>query len=174
MSRTPTPLGAVVHGAMAGGAGTAAMDLALYLRYRVSSDDQGFLGWEFGGPSAWDRISAPGQVGRRLVEGFRQRALDERWARLTNNVTHWGYGIAWGGVLGLLAGSTPRSRHAMVGPLFGATVWGSSYVTLPVAGLYKPIWEYGPGELAPDLIAHLIFGVTAHRALRWLGGSAGS
>lgn len=87
---SPTPLGAVVRGAMAGAAGTAAMDVALYLRSRASSSDQGFLAWEFGGPSEWDKISAPGQVGRRLVEGFRQRALDERWARLTNNVMHWG------------------------------------------------------------------------------------
>lgn len=57
----------------------------------------------------------------------------------------------------------------MVGPLFGTAVWGSSYVSLPIGGLYKPIWEYGLGELAPDLGAHLVFGTTAHRAVRWLG-----
>jgi len=57
----------------------------------------------------------------------------------------------------------------MVGPLFGAVVWGSSYVSLPIAGLYKPIWKYRLGELAPDLCAHLVFGVTTYATLRWLG-----
>jgi hypothetical protein len=162
-----TPLGAVVRGAVAGAVGTVAMDIFWYARYRAGNGEQQPLAWEFGGPSRWDSVSAPAQVGRRLYEGFTQRPLDERWARLTNNVMHWGYGVAWGGVLGVLAGSLPR-RRLLEGPAFGASVWASSYVALPLAGLYKPIWKYSVGELAPDLAAHLIYGTVTDLAVRFM------
>ena len=141
------------------------MDVVSYARFRSQGGNEPALAWEFGGPSKWDQVSAPAQVGRRLYEGYVQRPLDERWARLTNNVMHWGYGIAWGMAFGIAAGSASRSR-ALSGPVFGATVWASSYVTLPIAGLYKPIWEYSVGELAPDLVAHLAYG-TASAAAFW-------
>jgi hypothetical protein len=143
------------------------MDAFLYSRYRAQGGDQPPLRWQFGGPSKWDKVSAPAEVGRRVYEGFRQRPLDERWARLTNNLMHWGYGIAWGGALGIVAGSLPRTR-VVYGPAFGAAVWVSSYVTLPIAGLYKPIWEYSVAELGPDLIAHLTYGTAAERVFRAL------
>jgi hypothetical protein len=165
VSRSPydaamTPLGAVIRGAVAGAAGTVAMDAFWYARHRLTGGTQDPLTWEFGGPSDWDSVSAPAQVGRRLVEGLTQRPLDARWARLTNNVMHWAYGVGWGTVLGVAGGSLPRLRLAH-GPLFGVTVWGTGYVILPVAGLYKPIWQYRIGELAPDLGAHLIYGTTS-------------
>jgi hypothetical protein len=165
--RPMTPLGALVRGAVAGAVRTVAMDCFWYSRYRAGGGENEPLAWEFGGPSTWDSVSAPAQVGRRLYEGLRQRPLDERWARLTNNVMHWGYGLAWGSVLGIVAGSLPRGR-LMHGPLFGSIVWASDYVILPVAGLYKPIWQYGVDELAPDLAAHLIYGTATHTAFRFM------
>ena len=164
--RLMTPLGAVVRGAVAGAVGTVAMDAFWYARYRAGGGEQRPLTWEFGGPSRWDSVSAPAQVGRRLYEGFTQRPLDERWARLTNNVMHWGYGVGWGSVLGVLAGSLPR-RRLLEGPVFGASVWASSYVALPLARLYRPIWRYSVGELAPDLAAHLIYGTVTDSAVRF-------
>jgi hypothetical protein len=163
--RLMTPLGAVIRGAVAGAVGTVAMDAFWYTRYRAGGGDDEPLTWEFGGPSKWDSVSAPAQVGRRLYEGFTQRPLDERWARVTNNVMHWGYGVAWGSALGVLAGSLAR-RRLLEGPVFGASVWASSYVVLPLAGLYKPIWRYRVGELAPDLAAHLIYGTVTDLAVR--------
>ena len=163
--RLMTPFGAVARGAVAGAVGTVAMDAFWYARYRAAGGEQQPLTWEFGGPSRWGSVSAPAQVGRRLYEGFTQRPLDERWARLTNNVMHWGYGVAWGSALGVLAGSLPR-RSLLEGPVFGASVWASSYVVLPLAGLYKPIWRYSTGELAPDLAAHLIYGTVTDSVVR--------
>jgi hypothetical protein len=154
-----TPLGALLRGAVAGAIGTVAMDSFWYARHRLGGGTQDPLSWEFGGPSDWEHVSAPAQVGRRLFEGFTQRPLDARWARLTNNVMHWGYGVAWGGIAGIVCGSLPRVRLAR-GPLLGSVVWGSSYVVLPLAGLYRPIWKYRIGELAPDLAAHLMYGTT--------------
>src|SRR5580658_2140368 len=151
-----TPVQALLRGALAGAAGTVAMDVLGYARSRLQGSDQPPLQWEFGGASTWDVVAAPAQVGRRLYEGYTQRPLDERYARLTNNVMHWGYGISWGTALGIVAGSM-RRRPLLLGPAFGATVWASSYVTLPLAGLYKPIWRYSVRELAPDLSAHLTY-----------------
>jgi Protein of unknown function (DUF1440) len=162
-----TPLGAVIRGAVAGLVGTAAMDGVLYARVRAAGGTQDVLSWEFGGPGDWESVSAPAQVGRRLVEGFTQRPLDARWARLTNNVMHWGYGTAWGTLLGLVGGSLPRVRLVW-GPAFGLAVWGSGYVVLPIAGLYRPLWRYRITELAPDLAAHLVYGSTAVSCFRLL------
>lgn len=167
-----TPLGAVVRGAAAGAIGTVAMDAFWYARHRLSGGTQELLSWEFGGPSDWDSVSAPAQVGRRMVEGFTQRPLDARWARLTNNVVHWSYGVGWGALFGIAGGSQRRLRPAE-GPLLGLTVWGSGYVVLPLAGLYKPIWKYGIGELAPDLGAHLAYGSATAAAFALLRRTAG-
>ena len=51
------------------------------------------------------------------------------------------------------------SSAAFLGPPFGAVVWGTSYVILPLAGLYRPIWEYDIGTLWQDLSAHLVYGL---------------
>jgi hypothetical protein len=165
--RRLTSLEALWRGALAGVAGTVAMDAYGYVRFRAQGGDAQPLLWEFGGASKWDAVSAPAQVGRRLYEGYLQRPLDERWARLTNNVMHWGYGIAWGAAFGIVAGSAPHQRFRF-GPALGVTVWASSYVLLPIAGLYKPIWQYSIDELAPDLIAHLASGTAAASAYRML------
>jgi hypothetical protein len=39
-------------------------------------------------------------------------------------------------------------------------VWLSGYVILPLAGVYKPIWEYDAKTLADDLGPHIVFGTT--------------
>ena len=162
-----TSLDAIIRGAIAGAAGTAAMDLALYARHRASGSSDQFLAWEFGGPSDWKSVSAPAQVGRRLYEGFLQRPLADHWARLTNNLMHWGYGIGWGCTFGVVSGSLRRLRLA-AGPTFGVCVWASSYVILPLMGLYKPIWKYSFTELAPDLAAHLVYGTVTERTFSTL------
>jgi hypothetical protein len=30
-----------------------------------------------------------------------------------------------------------------MGPAFRAALWSSDYITLPLAGVYEPIWKYG-------------------------------
>jgi hypothetical protein len=135
----PTPLGALLTGLVAGAVGTAAMDLVQFARYRRGGDEDRLLEW-------------------RVVEGVFQRELPAERAALTNNVMHWGYGIAWGGLFGLVAGSlrAPKVRHGLA---LGATAWAASYVLLPLAGLYRPIWEYDAKVLAKDLGDHLVYGL---------------
>ena len=44
----------------------------------------------------------------------------------------------------------------------------SSYAVLPLAKLYKPIWEYDRKTLAKDLSAHLAYGLATAAAFRLL------
>jgi Protein of unknown function (DUF1440) len=159
-TRGATPAGAIVRGALAGIAGTAAMDLLLFARYKRGGGSDTFGDWEFSaGVDTWDQAPAPAQVGRRLVEGLFQRPLPDRRAALVNNITHWGYGAFAGVQYGIAAASLPEAR-VVYGLPFGAGVWATGYVVLPAAGLYKPIWEYDAKTLAKDLSAHLLFGFT--------------
>jgi hypothetical protein len=165
--RSLTPLGAVVGGAVAGAAGTVAMDSLWYYRYRKGGGKEPFLAWEFSvGLKDWDDAPAPAQVGRRIYEGLFQTQLPPESAALTNNVMHWLYGLGWGAAYGIVAGTVPiRIRHGLG---FGALVWSSGYVVLPLAKLYKPIWEYDLRTLGKDLSAHLVFGLGTATAFRLL------
>ncbi len=162
-----TPLGAIGRGIAAGIAGTIAMDALLYSRYRREGGAQPIGKWEFSTPHNWDKVSAPGQVGRRLAEGFTQAALPARRAPLVNNIVHWGYGTFWGAAFGIAAGSLNKPR-AWFGIPFGAAVFLSDYVILPPSGLYKPITEYGAPTLWKDLSAHLVYGAATGLAFRLL------
>jgi hypothetical protein len=147
------------------------MDALWFGRYRRAGGDSGFDPWEFSsGVDSWEQ--APAQVGKRLVEGLFERELPARRAGLVNNITHWTYGILGGVQYGIVAGSlrTPRIRYGLP---FGASVWAASYVVLPPARLYKPIWEYDRTTLAKDLSAHLVYGLGTATALRLLAGPAG-
>lgn len=168
MVRRLSPLGAVVRGAIAGAVGTAVMDTVLYRRYRAGGGTQQALAWELAqGVDDWDSAPAPAQVGRRLVEGLFQVELEPRWARTATNVMHWVYGVAWGVQFGVVAGSL-RRRPRAAGLLLGPVVWGSGYVVLPLAKLYKPVWEYDATTLAKDLSAHMAYGNATAATFRLL------
>lgn len=145
-------------GAAAGAAGTLAMDVLLYRRYRHDGGKDSFLRWEFAaGVLGWDQASAPGQVGFKLVRALTGRTPPDRWARTATNVVHWATGIGWGVQYGAVASLTSRHvalRAAGIGP----AAWLSGYAVLPLAGVYQPIWTYDARTLADDLSAHLVFG----------------
>jgi hypothetical protein len=89
------------------------MDLLWFYRYRRGGGQSGLLDWEFSvGVDDWSKAPAPAQIGKRLYEGFFQRELPPTWAAFTNNVLHWAYGLGWGALYGLVAGSVrpPRIR----------------------------------------------------------------
>lgn len=152
-----TPLGAIATGLVAGAVGTISMDTVRFLRQRRAGGEQNALTWEFAPVKSWDEAPEPGLVGKRLIEGFTQRELPDRWAWPTSTLMHWAYGSGWGAVFGILAGSR-RRPFPLYGLPFSAGIWASEYVALPVAGLYKPIWEYDAKTLTDDLSAHLAYG----------------
>jgi hypothetical protein len=161
-----TPLAAVACGLLAGLAGTVGMDTARYLISRRAGPTESPLRWEFGPIESWNDAPDPGQVARRVIEGFTQRKLPDRWAWLVSTAAHWSYGSLWGCLYGIAAGSVRRPLPAYGLPL-GAVVWASGYAVLPEAGLYKPIWQYEPLTLAKDLAAHLSYGA-ATGSVFWL------
>lgn len=168
MPRNVSPLGAWGCGVLAGIAGTAAMDLVWYARYRRSGGEDGFADWEFSsGLKDWDDAPAPAQVGKRLVEGLFQRELPPETAGFVNNAAHWATGVGWGSLFGLVAGSV-RPSVVRNGFALGPTAWAASYVVLPLAKLYKPMWEYDARTLGRDLSAHLAFGLGTAVAFRAL------
>jgi hypothetical protein len=167
-TETQSPIRAVAAGLAAGTVGTAAMDTLLYARYRRSDGKSPFLRWEFSADVlSWDQAPAPAHVGKRLFEGLFRRALPDGRAARVNNLTHWGYGIATGIPYGIVVGSL-RTQRVGYGLLFGAAVWGTSYVVLPAAGLYQPIWKYDRWTLAKDLSAHLVYGLTTAASFKLL------
>ena len=161
-----TPLAAVVKGLAAGAVGTVCLDSVQYAWHRRGGGKDSPLAWEFAPVEGWEKAPAPGQVAKRVIEGFTQREVPDRWAWLISTAMHWSYGSAWGSLYGVLAGSarTPRPRYGLP---FGAAVWASGYATLPAAGLYQPIWKYDAKTLAKDLSAHLAYG-TGTAATFWL------
>ncbi|MBY8883097.1 hypothetical protein [Actinacidiphila acidipaludis] len=168
--RPLTPLAAVAAGVLAGVVGTATMDAVRYVRYRRAGGKDSPKDWEFPPVHDWDAAPDPGQVAKRLVEGFTQRELPARWAWLTSTAAHWAYGSAAAALYGIAAGSARRA-HPLYGLPFGAAVWAAGYVALPEAGLYQPIWKYPPKVLADDLTAHLGYGMGTGMSF-WLAVTA--
>jgi hypothetical protein len=165
----PTPLGAAWRGLAAGATGTVAMDTLWFRRYKRGGGEQGFVDWEFSrGLASWEAAGPPAQVGKRLIEGVFQRELAPERAGVVNDVMHWSYGLFWGAQYGLVAGSLATPSSLRSGVAFGSIVWAGDYVVLPLAKLYKPIWQYDAKTLADDLSAHVVYGIVAAAAFRIL------
>lgn len=151
------PLTAVAAGLLAGAVGTVCLDAVHYLKYRRGGGTDSPAAWEFAPVENWEAAPDPGQVAKRVIEGFTQRKLPDRSAWLISTIAHWGYGSAAGAAYGIVAGSLPRP-HPRYGLLLGTALFANDYIALPVAGLYQPIWEYDAKTLAWDLGAHLAYG----------------
>ena len=152
-----TPLTAVAAGLLAGAVGTVCLDAVHYLKYRRAGGTDRPLAWEFAPVENWETAPAPGQVAKRVLEGFTQRKLPDRSAWLISTIAHWAYGSAAGAAYGIVAGSRPRP-HPRYGLPLGAALFAGDYIALPAAGLYQPIWQYDAKTLAWDLSAHLAYG----------------
>jgi hypothetical protein len=151
-------------GALSGAVGTLAMDLLLYVRYRRNGGTDSAWRWESAEDvKSWSEASAPGQLGEKVERLVTRRPPPDRWARATTNAVHWATGAAWGLQYGALA-SRP-SKHPVLRPLaLGPAVWLAGYAVLPLAGVYRPIWNYDARTLGRDLSAHLVYGVTTGAA----------
>ncbi|HEY1292454.1 MAG TPA: hypothetical protein VGJ60_05110 [Chloroflexota bacterium] len=148
----------VACGLVAGAVGTLAMDLVLFVRYKRRGGESGFFAWEFAsGLDSWDDASAPAKVGKLVFETTTHTELPASQARAATNVIHWGYAVQWGAIFGVAIGSGSRLRPWQ-GPLLGLLVWVASYISLPIAGVYQPIWSYDVKTLWDDLSAHLTYG----------------
>jgi hypothetical protein len=162
-------VGRVARGMLAGVAGTLAMDLLWWSRYRRGGGEDGFADWEFAtGTRSFEQASAPAQVGRRAASlvGI---DLPDGAAATTTNVVHWLTGVGYGAAHGLV--NDGRRSAAVGGLVTGAGAFANSYATLGALGVYEPIWEYDGPTLAKDLGAHLLFGATTGLVYGALAGA---
>ena len=152
------PIARLVRGALAGAAGTLAMDLLWWSRHRRGGGDQGFTDWEFATSTrSFEDAAAPAKVGQRAA-GLVGIDLPDEAAGTTTNVVHWLTGMGYGAGHGLLHDGSSHALRDGLGTGVGA--FGASYALLGALGLYEPIWEYDAETLAKDLSAHLLFGAT--------------
>jgi uncharacterized membrane protein len=141
------PLVVVLRGLLAAAAGTAAMTTAQTAFLKATGRE----------PS-----SAPGEVGRRIIEGVAHRHVPRDRRDALNDAMHTAYGTSWGLGFGLVLGSLRRRVRPWDGLAFGTAVWAVSLVQLPALDLAEPIWRQTPDAIASDLSFHLIYGtVTA-------------
>ena len=151
-------------GVLAGAAGTAAMDYLLYRRYRSGGGKDAFWPSESAaGVMSWQEASAPGRLGQKVERAVTGRPPPDDWARATTNAVHWATGIGWGFQYAVLAHRT--ARHPWLRALaLGPAAWLGGYVILPLAKVYKPIWDYDARTLGEDLSAHLVYGAATAAA----------
>lgn len=153
-----------VAGVVAGAVGTVAMDLVWYRRYRRDGGKDSYWRWESAsGVLGWDQASAPGQLGRKVLHAVTGKAPADEWARATTHVVHWTTGVGWGIQYGVLASWSSR-RPWLRALALGPAAWSASYVVLPLAKVYRPVWEYDLHTLQQDLTAHLVYGAAASTA----------
>ena len=149
--------GVIRTGVIAGIAGTTAMDLVWYARYRKGGGSAPFVDWEFRSEiDGFDEAPAPAKVGKILASKV-NIDLPDSSAPLANNVVHWSTGVTWGIVAAVLQ-RFPRAGAIRTGVMTGVAAWGTSYALLPKLGVYKSITEYDAKTLMKDLSAHLVFG----------------
>ena len=160
-------IGSIVRGVGASAFGTLAMDAWLYRRYRQDGGDTGFPDWESSeGLRSWKDAPAPALVAKHLLDRVLGHEVSPRYARSLNNATHWGFGLVNGAGYGLLGAR--RRPKLWFGVPFGAAVWASGYIVLPLLGVYEPIWKYDLETLRKDLSAHLVFGTATATAFQIL------
>ena len=128
MTTTEKLAGSIGKGLVAGLIGTASMTVSSTVEARIRHR----------------KLSAAPARATAKVLGITSFADDIAQARF-NDLTHWGYGTAWGVVRGLLdaIGLPPRAATAA----HAAAVWGSAQVALPALDVAPPAIFWAPREI---------------------------
>jgi hypothetical protein len=123
-------------------------------------------------PHRWADAPAPARVAKKAADAVGQGTRFTRQdVPVLTNAMHWLYGVSWGTLYGIAAGS--RGAGPVEGGLvFGAGVWGASYAELAPLGIYEPPWRYPGKQLAVDLSYHLVYGLAVAGAFAALDREA--
>lgn len=105
---------------------------------------------------------APGAAGElgtsgRRQQGPRRRASEDKDKDRFANLVHWGYGMSWGAMRGVLGASGLRPIGATAGHM--AVVWGSELAVLPALEVVPPVRRWGAKELSVDALHHCVYAV---------------
>ena len=135
-------------GLLAGALGTVAMTLSSTIEMKITQR----------GASSTPEDAAGVVLGVRPASEAGQQRL--------GTLVHWGYGIAWGAVRGLVGATGLRGPAAAL-THFGL-VWGGEQVVLPATGAGKPTWSYGGAALATDAWHHAVYAAASSGGYEWL------
>jgi hypothetical protein len=107
----------------------------------------------------------PRRISDRLIaEAGSGNSTPEPVRRVGTALVHLATGAASGAVFGLARVATRGAGSpSVVGPAFGAGVWGAAYVVAaPALELFAPPWKDRPARPQVMFVAHLVYGfVTA-------------
>ena len=131
---------AIGDGLVAGFLGTAAMTVSSTIEARM-------------------RHRAPSSApARATAKALGIAAFEDDIARARfNDLSHWGYGTAWGVLRGLLGASGLPATKATAA--HGAAVWGSAAVALPALDVAPPFVFWGRKEVAIDVFHHAVYAI---------------
>ena len=165
--KAQTLLSDIVVGLFAGLVATQVTNLAQVPLQRMTPDNVGRQEKQVR-PGASSSLVAARKAARRLDCSPSQREVG-----LLGKAIHFGIGMAWGPVYGLLR------RHGGLGP-FGAALASGAAMSLildegvvPVLGLSAPNQDYPVFTHARGFLAHLVYGVAAALADEGLGRLVG-
>ena len=98
-----------------------------------------------------------GRLGYHAVKG---RDPDRETSRRLSTAIHWAYGVAVGGLYGLLRGDDRAALDIPAGLGYGAALWLiGDEVMVPVLGLSEGPTAHAPADHLKALGAHLVYGV---------------
>lgn len=164
-----SPIAAFTRGVLAGIAGSFVQDLYFMATAKLAPRP---VRDAFDPPEVAQNVEQPSQtIARRAVEEFMYRGPVEN-KELGGKIVHYAFGAAWGGIYGIVHGST-RALRGPAGVLgFSALVWGvSDNVLLPTFRLAAWPQHYPARNHAYALAAHMVYGATVWGAFEALGAS---
>ena len=154
---------ALLGGAVAGMAGTVAMDLVGFRRAKRAGAEESFSEWEFTVATSFDDAGAPAQIAAKAASAIGVD-IPERQAGTISNVVHWATGAGWG-IASSMFGASVGMPSLARGLVAGAAAFGGAYTILPMLGIYDPLWDYDGKTLWKDASAHATYGVVTGSAL---------
>jgi putative membrane protein len=97
-----------------------------------------------------------------------ERIVSEDKKAVMSQTIHWGYGIFWGGVYGMLRKEYPRLATALGLPFASAFTMFGEGLMLPSMGLTAPAYKYPASTLVRDVTAHWAYTATVEGTCRLL------
>jgi hypothetical protein len=146
--------GAIGEGLLAGVAGTAAMTVSSTVEAKLR-----------GRPFS----TAPARATAKVL-GIREFEDEVARARFSD-LSHWGYGIGWGVLRGLLGATGMPARKATAA--HGAAVWGSAQVMLPALEVAPLSVFWGKEEVALDAFHHAVYAAATGAAYELIAAGRG-
>jgi uncharacterized membrane protein YagU involved in acid resistance len=157
----------MLYGAIGGIIGTVVMEQVTDVMYRFESDEKKKK-------EEWLRSEPPPQaMSRHFTHDVLHVGISEKGLARLGNVVHWGYGMAWGALYGVLHDRVPAFSKA-AGLPFGIAFWivGDELVTTAFK-LTPPPQTFPIDAHVRGLAGHLAFTASAdgtYRALQKVTG----